>query len=936
MLLRRLYKSDKDIEKRLVTGLIISDKVLSELSPYLQADIFELEVSKKVVDWILLYYNSYRQAPKSHIKDIFNAERHRLKSGLDEEVEQFLGKLSEDFLTEGGQESINEKFIIDRGKLYLKERHIRKSATDSIALLDIGKVEEAEKLVQERKKIIRSVTYNWVKPFDDPKYMSKVFEEKEEPLFRLKGGLGDLIGDLRPGWLFGVMGPMKRGKCIAAGSMIPLPNGELKKVEDVIKDEDPETLTLNCHGKIEVSKIKSYHRNGIKPVFLVKTRTGRELKVTDNDSLLTPTGWKYIKELKRHDPIAVPRNIPIFGGDSIPTYKLKILGYLLAEGNLSSLTFTNINPKIQDDFKSYIEEIGDDISPTTDPITVSIVNRGRTPGLKTKTRQWLLSIGVKNEKSNKKSIPKSILSLEKSQIKTLLSVMFTCDGSIYNSNNSKNQIGISYSSSSKKMIYQISHLLLRFGVVSKITQTEFGGKWYYEISIRDKNNIIKYIKEIGFLFEKQEKANGLMSILENKNGVRGFIDSVPPEICDKIRKMIPKQNRAFWSQKPLACLTQSQKKRNRIHTDVVKEIAKITKIGEIQQIADSDILWDSISSIEYEGLYPTFDLTIEKTHNFIANDIIIHNTFDLQDIALDAITSRKRVAFFSIEMDDTEMAGRQYKQVTAAGDEGGEYIYPCFDCCRNQDNTCNKPIRTNRASIPNEFNPLNPTAYQPCTACRGIGGSNSDFLATTWYFVAVRPKLTLQGVRKELDKFNRHFGANLLRMISFPAFSATMDDIEIALDELEEEESWTPHVIITDYAGRIKSKQHYNDPRYEVISVVQDHKSMAQRRNALVVTGFQSLGAGRAALNKDMQDESDIGINAYILADIDILMSLDQTPDEKEKGIWRMGVLEHRHKRFNKRRQAMCLQQLELGQPVLDTELVYWSRKDKKGEDEND
>jgi hypothetical protein len=63
------------------------------------------------------------------------------------------------------------------------------------------------------------------------------------------------------------------------------------------------------------------------------------------------------------------------------------------------------------------------------------------------------------------------------------------------------------------------------------------------------------------------------------------------------------------------------------------------------------------------------------------------------------------------------------------------------------------------------------------------------------------------------------------------------------------------------------------------------------------------------------------------------MMTLDQTPDEKEAGIWRMGIIEHRWRRFNKRRQVMVLQQLELGMPSLDTEIIYWSGKSNKEKD---
>ncbi len=43
-------------------------------------------------------------------------------------------------------------------------------------------------------------------------------------------------------------------------------------------------------------------------------------------------------------------------------------------------------------------------------------------------------------------------------------------------------------------------------------------------------------------------------------------------------------------------------------------------------VFSNDIFFDTIKSIEYVGEKPTYDLTIADTHNFIANDIIVHNS----------------------------------------------------------------------------------------------------------------------------------------------------------------------------------------------------------------------------------------------------------------------------------------------------------------------
>jgi intein/homing endonuclease len=931
--------------------MIISDKVLTHLLPFSQPDVFELEVSKNIVRWITDYYERYKVAPKKHIKDLYEAEKGKLKQGLDEEVGLFLTKLSEEYLSEGGPDGVNEDFLIDKGREYLKIRHLRRVAEGINSLLDIGRNEEAEKFYETNKKIVDEVTYNWAKPLDDPNFLNMVFEEKDVPLFRMKGKLGDLLGDLYRGWLVTIMGPMKRGKCIAKGSLIPLANGSLIPIEEVKKGDL--IITLNDELKLEHKKVDEFYDNGVKPIFSVTTRSGREVKVTNNHPFLTINGWKDITEIGEGDFIAVPRCYSNFGKKLMVGYELRLLAYLLAEGCIgsggsgSTPTFTNKDIEIQEDFVKIIEKMGDlAIRSNQDPITFSIVGKAhsvkteRRYGPKTYTKIWYRNLGLKESKSKFKEIPNAVFQLRKSCLATFLSILFCCDGSIWKD---RNQIIINYSSASKIFIKQIHHLLLRFGIIGRVTRRKVKGgndHTYWEFTIKDKENSLKFLKEIGFIIGyKKEYVKKFLNEIEIKKEGRGFLDNFPKPftesvITPEIKKFITnngKQTRSWWKTRPVGNVEQSHRLGTALTRPIITELAKVLKSDLLSKYAESQIIWDKITKIVPIAPTNTYDLTIEGNHNFIANDIIVHNTWILQDFAFDALLSRKRVVYMSFEMKDKHQAVRIYKQLGVMGEkeDDQEYIFPCFDCMNNQDNSCNNATRMNNEAAPSKFDPKAPGTYRPCTACRKIPGGG-NFLATTWFFVAERPKLTLPNTRKEIKKFQRVFGKDLLRIISFPAYSATMADVEDQLDELERVEGFIPDVIITDYASIIRPEQKYGDPRHEVDDVFKAHKRLAQTRSALVVTGAQSLGVGRSALKKDMQDEGDIGVNAYILAHVDIMMTLDQTPEEKEKGIWRMGVIEHRWKQFNKRRQVMALQQLELGMPVLDTEIIFYNSQNKK------
>jgi len=40
------------------------------------------------------------------------------------------------------------------------------------------------------------------------------------------------------------------------------------------------------------------------------------------------------------------------------------------------------------------------------------------------------------------------------------------------------------------------------------------------------------------------------------------------------------------------------------------------------------VAWDAIDSIELDGTEAVYDLTVDELHNFVANDVIVHNSIE--------------------------------------------------------------------------------------------------------------------------------------------------------------------------------------------------------------------------------------------------------------------------------------------------------------------
>lgn len=239
----------------------------------------------------------------------------------------------------------------------------------------------------------------------------------------------------------------------------------------------------------------------------------------------------------------------------------------------------------------------------------------------------LISLGIPpSPKSDKIYISNTLLHMPNHLLSEYIAGLYDTDGSVY-IRKLKGSCCVDFTTVSEKLARQLQLALLRFEIHGKLRSKEppKNGKikstklrWILEIRAHD--DIKKFYENIKIKHPlKKEKLERLASssVVSNTN-----IDIVPGagEIIKEIlsQNKIP-QRKVGWH-------------KNFSYYSLKKILSKIKindeRLDYLKKIANSDIFWEKIINIQEKNseFKYVYDLTVEDTHNFVVDGILVHNT----------------------------------------------------------------------------------------------------------------------------------------------------------------------------------------------------------------------------------------------------------------------------------------------------------------------
>ncbi len=418
----------------------------------------------------------------------------------------------------------------------------------------------------------------------------------------------------------------------------------------------------------------------------IKTWRGKNITTTFEHKFLTPSGWS--NDLKVGDCILSPKIIDHSNYESFCTNDLAyIMGWQISEGcevidgNRIIITQNDLNVlnNIHKTLNRVLEyyKIQNKLTGELSKSFINIKDNKSSNVTLTSCEyvKFLQSNGyLFGNKSKEKEIPEFIMQSSNEIIKIFLQAYFDAESHCYTKSRR-----IDLSSASRKVIQQLSYLLMRFGIEHSFGQglkSATNGtkikRMYYRLYITG-SGVKKFIEQIGFSYDYKNKAfNSQFQIsnpnregkplnhilipffekydipfrhvnIKDKNYIYGkkwasnntishIIDGFNSILNGNSLKIYSNLKKSKWTDSTLATY-------DLIDT---KDVTKV--IYELQKLMHCNLNYERIESIDeiYYNDY-IYDLTIPDNQNYIAEGLICHNTYQLIAAADQLLTTNEKL-----------------------------------------------------------------------------------------------------------------------------------------------------------------------------------------------------------------------------------------------------------------------------------------------------
>ncbi|NND02176.1 MAG: replicative DNA helicase [Acidimicrobiia bacterium] len=524
--------------------------------------------------------------------------------------------------------------------------------------------------------------------------------------------LDRMLAGLHPSNLLIVAARPGMGKCLVGSTEIVDPKtGAITTIGEMVEASGAygshHVLSLDDELGLRATTPSNYFDNGLREVFTLTTRLGRRITATSNHPFRVLDGWRDVANLEVGDMVALPGRVDVFGSDTQEDGLVALLGYLLGDGTFRGRTpkITNASLAVEADILYWADQLGLRIGRTQTDSAVDFSLKGpvrathadvaehagvsaatvscclrddqrfsaqTTARVKQAAKEleytatvnpltaFLEDVGLMGCDAHSKFIPDFVFRLPERQVALFLSRLYATDGSAWEHDNIYR---VEFTTVSERLARGVQHLLLRFGINAKLRSRSIsynGGRRHaWDVSFQDPDAVEAFAARIG-IYSKQEALQAVLAMARSRSRRQSAANLLPIEVWDWI---LQDKGSRLWAE--VSESTGRPRNHNwhvhkrRPSRGLVAELAEALDSDRLRRLSTSEVVWDPIVSIEPAGVQQTYDIEVPELHNFVANDIIVHNSSLALNMAQHAAVDHDTpVALFTLEMSREEVVSR--------------------------------------------------------------------------------------------------------------------------------------------------------------------------------------------------------------------------------------------------------------------------------------
>jgi replicative DNA helicase len=217
-------------------------------------------------------------------------------------------------------------------------------------------------------------------------------------------------------------------------------------------------------------------------------------------------------------------------------------------------------------------------------------------------------------------------------IAVFLRHLWATDGCIHAGSSTRPRPTIYYATSSRLLADGVQSLLLRLGInatIHRIPQRAGRDQWHVEVSGRP--DMLSFLAQVGTVDGRRAEAAALIGGYFAERIGNPNRDVIPAAAWRGFA--IPAARRSGVTSRALAsaigtAYSGTSLYKQNLSRDRAIRVAEAVHSDELGLLAAGDVYWDRVISIEPDGEEETFDLTVEGLHNFVAGDMVVHNSIE--------------------------------------------------------------------------------------------------------------------------------------------------------------------------------------------------------------------------------------------------------------------------------------------------------------------